>query len=215
MSDSKFVFRFIFYFYQMESFACFRLSCFLCSALVCKKVWKTTLLALWTISWVKVLVPWMSSATELVIHHGEFTRQFFRRLLCVNGTNWFIGCLVRFNRPFLSFLVPLFQSESKCETILTKMTLICMKMKLYAELIFIWKVWHLNSFWNRGRRELGNGLFASVGFEWVQMTWLFRLQFPRLALHLSGVILFLRNLVFQKRSDRGFGVSDPLSAPNS
>ena len=38
------------------------------------------------------------------------------------------------------------------------MTLICMKMKLHAELIFIWKVSHLDSFWNRGTRELGNGL---------------------------------------------------------
>ena len=42
-----------------------------------------------------------------------------------------------FNRPFPSSLVPLFQSESKCETIAMKMTLICMKMKLHAELIFI------------------------------------------------------------------------------
>ena len=33
------------------------------------------------------------------------------------------------NRPFPSSLVPLFESESKCETIM-KMTLICMKMKL-------------------------------------------------------------------------------------
>ena len=41
------------------------------------------------------------------------------------------------NIPFPSSLVPLFQSESKCETILMKMTLICMKMKLRAELIFI------------------------------------------------------------------------------
>ena len=40
-------------------------------------------------------------------------------------------------RPFPSSLVPLFQSESKCETILLKMTLICMKKKLRAELIFI------------------------------------------------------------------------------
>ena len=40
------------------------------------------------------------------------------------------------NRPFPSSLVPLFQSESKCETIVMKMTLICMKMKLHAELIF-------------------------------------------------------------------------------
>ena len=30
--------------------------------------------------------------------------------------------------------MPLFQSEFKCETILMKMTLICMKMKLHAEL---------------------------------------------------------------------------------
>ena len=40
-------------------------------------------------------------------------------------------------RPFPSSLVPLFQSESKGEIILMKMTLICMKMKLHAELIFI------------------------------------------------------------------------------
>ena len=32
------------------------------------------------------------------------------------------------NRPFPSSLVPLFQSESNCETILMKMTLICMKI---------------------------------------------------------------------------------------
>ena len=32
------------------------------------------------------------------------------------------------NRPFLSSLVPLFQSESQCETILMKVTLICMKI---------------------------------------------------------------------------------------
>ena len=36
-------------------------------------------------------------------------------------------------------LVSLFQSKSKCETIFMKMTLICMKMRLHAELIFIWK----------------------------------------------------------------------------
>ena len=41
------------------------------------------------------------------------------------------------NRPLPSSPVPLFQSESKCETILMKMTLICMKIKLHAELIFI------------------------------------------------------------------------------
>ena len=51
-----------------------------------------------------------------------------------------------YNRPFPSSLVPLFQSESKCETIVMKMTLICKRMKLHAELIFIRKVWHLDSF---------------------------------------------------------------------
>ena len=39
------------------------------------------------------------------------------------------------NRLFPSSLVPLFQRESKCKTILMKMALICMKMKLRAELI--------------------------------------------------------------------------------
>ena len=74
----------------------------------------------------------------------------------------YYASLVRtlFNRPFPSSLVPLFQSESKCETILMKMTLICTRMKLHAELTFIWKVSHLDSFWNRGTRELGNGLLA-------------------------------------------------------
>ena len=64
------------------------------------------------------------------------------------------------NRPFPSSLVPLFHKEAKCETILMKMTLICMKMKLHAELIFIWKVSHLDSFWSRDTRELGNGLLV-------------------------------------------------------
>ena len=49
------------------------------------------------------------------------------------------------NRPFPSSLVPLFQSESKCETILMKMSLICRKMKLHVELIFIRMVSHLDS----------------------------------------------------------------------
>ena len=62
------------------------------------------------------------------------------------------------------FRVPicLFQSESKCENMVMKMTLICTKMKLRAELIFIRMVSHLDSVWNRGTRELGNGLFMSI-----------------------------------------------------
>ena len=38
------------------------------------------------------------------------------------------------NRPFPSFLVPLFQNESKCKTFLVKRYLICMKMNLWTEL---------------------------------------------------------------------------------
>ena len=87
---------------------------------------------------------------------------------------WYTGPVVN-NRPFPSSRVPLFQGESKCETILMKMTLICMKMKLHGELIFIWKVSHLDSFWNRGTRELGNGLFA-VNVQLLE--WVFKM-FPR------------------------------------
>ena len=42
------------------------------------------------------------------------------------------------------------------------MTLICMKMKLHAKLIFIRKVSYLGSFWNRSTRELGNGLLKTA-----------------------------------------------------
>ena len=104
------------------------------------------------------------------------------------------------NRPFPSSLVSLFQSESKCETILMKMTLIYMKMKLHAELIFIWKVSHLDSVSNRGTRELGNGLFKTY---WTQLwenlsskiscTCLFKELFTR-EMASSKPVLFTRRL---------------------
>ena len=50
---------------------------------------------------------------------------------------FFLSFNIYLNWPFPSSLVPLFQSEYKCKTILMKMTLICMKMNLHAELIFI------------------------------------------------------------------------------
>ena len=50
------------------------------------------------------------------------------------------------NGRFPSSLEPPFQSESKCDTILMKITLICMKMKLHAELIFRRMISHLDSF---------------------------------------------------------------------
>ena len=70
------------------------------------------------------------------------------------------------NIPFPSSLVPLFQNESKCESILMKMSLIYMKMNMYSELIFIWMVSFNDSFWYRGKIQLGNGLFIyRVGRE--------------------------------------------------
>ena len=65
------------------------------------------------------------------------------------------------NRPFSSSLVPLFQSKSKCETILMKMTLICMKMNLQAELIFIQKFCKLGRIF---RKNFGLTKFCSKHF---------------------------------------------------
>ena len=73
------------------------------------------------------------------------------------------------NRPFPSSHVPLFQSESKCETILVEMTLIWMRMKLHAELIFIWKVSHLDSFSKRGTEnsEMAYSVISFVISKWL------------------------------------------------
>ena len=69
------------------------------------------------------------------------------------------------DRQFPSFLVPLFQSESKCETILMKMSSASSFIFMQIKLIFIRMVSHLDSLWNRGTRELGNGLFALPPFN--------------------------------------------------
>ena len=64
------------------------------------------------------------------------------------------------------FRVPLrlcFKASLSAKPFLWKW-LICMRMKLHAGLIFIWKVSQLDSFWNSGTRELGNGLFCPSGF---------------------------------------------------
>ena len=73
--------------------------------------------------------------------HAPFSPNYVRlknvRSHVITAGCFLSASVVEFNRPFPSFLVPLFRSESKCETILMKMTLICMKIKLRAELIFI------------------------------------------------------------------------------
>ena len=77
---------------------------------------------------------------------------------------------VHINRPFPSCVLPLFQTESKCEIFHMKMSMICIRMDLWVKFIFIWKVSHLDSFWNRGKTQLGNGLLPLR----------FRSQIPRL-----------------------------------
>ena len=53
-------------------------------------------------------------------------------------------------RPFPSYLVPLFQNESSCKTLHMEIRLICMKIYLKGENIFIWMVSLEDSFWHRG-----------------------------------------------------------------
>ena len=68
----------------------------------------------------------------------------------------FYSCV---NRPFPSSFVPLFQNESKCETFDMKMSSACSFIFMQIKVIFIRMISHLDSLWNRGTREFGNGLF--------------------------------------------------------
>ena len=68
------------------------------------------------------------------------------------------------NRPFPSALVPLFQSKSKCKTIYLKMSSACSIIFIKINVIFIRMVSHLDSLWNRGTSELGNGLLCQCFF---------------------------------------------------
>ena len=64
------------------------------------------------------------------------------------------------NRLFPSCLFPLCQNESKCKNIRMKMCSTYRFFFMQIKLVFIRMVLHLDSFWNRGTRELGNGLFS-------------------------------------------------------
>ena len=70
-----------------------------------------------------------------------------------------------FNRPFLSSLNPLFQTSPSVKLFIWKWDLhafIFMQMKV----IFIRMVSHLDSLWNRGTKELRNGLFFKLKCIW-------------------------------------------------
>ena len=63
------------------------------------------------------------------------------------------------NRPFPNSLVPLFQNESKCETIHMKMSCACSFIFTQIKVIFIRIVLHLDLFPKQRHKELRNGLF--------------------------------------------------------
>ena len=58
--------------------------------------------------------------------------------------------------------MPLFQSESKCETFHMKMGSARSFFFMQTKVIFIRMVSHLDSPWNRGTRELGKGLLHDI-----------------------------------------------------
>ena len=67
---------------------------------------------------------------------GTYIEGGFGQNFVGHGNNYsIISCYS--NRPFPSCLLPLFQNESKCETIQMKMSLIYMKINTQVKLIFI------------------------------------------------------------------------------
>ena len=49
--------------------------------------------------------------------------------------------------------------EAKCETFVVKMSVICIRIK---KIIFVSIAWHLASIWNRGLRQIKNGLLVTL-----------------------------------------------------
>ena len=108
----------------------------------------------------KILVRILRNAPQLSFPCKEYIGSEFKSPVHFNDKT--IMCLtcaslayeeraIRIGK-FRVFFCLCFRSKSKCEAILVKMTLMCMKMKLLAQLIFVWKVSHLDSFCNRGTR---------------------------------------------------------------
>ena len=93
-------------------------------------------------------------------------------------------------------------SEFPCASVSNRYEydLICMKMKLHAGLIFIWKILTLDSFWNRGTRELRNGLLY-VGWR----TWTTTANFSYFYLELNSFIAYSAGAGFN--TDRHIGYS--------
>ena len=91
-------------------------------------------------------------------------------------------------RPFPSSLLPLFQNESTCETFHMKMSSTCSFIFMQIKFIFITMVSHLDSFWNRGTRELGNGLLSRR--IWFNLSNSIIFLCPRAGMMLWGLVSF-------------------------
>ena len=96
---------------------------------------------------------------------GEITRGHRLRHFLTSLSSSFAQCTAYrvggFNWTFPSFQVPLFQNGSKCKTFHVNMKSACSFIFMQIQTIFIRMVSHLDSPWNRGIRELGNGLLST------------------------------------------------------
>ena len=67
-------------------------------------------------------------------------------------------------------LVPLFQTESKCETFHMKMSSARSFFFMQIKFVFMRMVSHLDLLWNKGTRELGNGLLGNIFLQLAAVT---------------------------------------------
>ena len=97
----------------------------------------------------------ISNSPNGIWSYSKFIKNTARRIL-----NFLLGVCFNMTRPhgpFPSSVVSPFQNESKCETFDMKMSSACRFILMQVRVIFIRKVTHSDSLWNRGTRELGNG----------------------------------------------------------
>ena len=125
------------------------------------------------------------------------------------------------DRPFPGSLVPLFQNESKCKTFHMKMSSVCSLIFMQIKVIFIKMVSHLDSLWNRGTRELGNGLLNNMPnfhsillFQWYFVTVCLHIRPLKSPIYKQSVTKFSFNIdsnsCCPKRKSKHFVVSKLL-----
>ena len=107
---------------------------------------------------------WASEATVVLRIDTEvilwlWTIELGLRTNCMRKT---LSLITIDNRPFPSYPLPLFQNESRCETIHMKMSFTFTSIFMQIKVIFISMVSHVDSFWNWGKWQLGNGLFRML-----------------------------------------------------